>query len=34
MLDSGGLPDDWRPFPEAGAGVNEIRIDFEEEWSA
>jgi phage-related protein len=26
-LQLGELPDDWRPFPEAGPSVNEIRID-------
>jgi phage-related protein len=26
-LQRGELPDDWRPFPKVGSGVNEIRID-------
>src|SRR5438132_463762 len=26
------LPDDWRPFPEVGPGVNEIRIDCQDGW--
>ena len=25
-------PDDWRPFPEVGSGVNEIRIDCGDGW--
>ena len=25
-------PDDWRPFPEVGPGVNEIRIDCHDGW--
>ena len=31
-LQRGELPDDWRPFPEAGSGANEIRIDSRDGW--
>jgi phage-related protein len=31
-LQRGELPDNWRPFPEAGPGVNEIRIDSQDGW--
>ena len=31
-LQRGELPDDWRPFHEAGPGVNEIRIDSQDGW--
>lgn len=31
-LQRGELPDDWRPFPEAGLGVSEIRIDSQDGW--
>jgi phage-related protein len=31
-LQRGELPDDWRPFPEVGSGVNEIRIDSPDGW--
>ena len=31
-LQRGELPDDWRPFPEVGWGVNEIRIDSPDGW--
>lgn len=31
-LQRGENPDDWRPFPEVGAGVNEIRIDCADGW--
>ena len=31
-LQRGELPDDWRPFSEAGPGVNEIRIDCQDGW--
>lgn len=31
-LQRGELPDDWRPFSEAGTGVNEVRIDSHEGW--
>jgi len=31
-LQRGELPDDWRPFSEAGLGVNEIRIDLQDGW--
>lgn len=31
-LQRGQAPDDWRPFPEVGPGVNEIRIDSSDGW--
>ena len=31
-LQRGEAPDDWRPFPEVGPGVNEIRIDRHDGW--
>ena len=31
-LQRGEVPDDWRPLPEAGLGVNEIRIDSQDGW--
>lgn len=31
-LQRGELPDDWRPFPDVGSGVNEIRIDSPGGW--
>ncbi len=31
-LQRGQIPEDWRPFPEIGAGVNEIRIDCTDGW--
>jgi len=31
-LQRGELPDDWRPFPEVGPGVNEIRLDSPDGW--
>ena len=31
-LQRGEAPDDWRPFPEVGSGVNEIRIDSADGW--
>ncbi len=31
-LQRGTIPDDWRPFPEVGAGANEIRIDCPDGW--
>ena len=31
-LQRGEAPDDWRPFPEVGQGVNEIRIDPPDGW--
>jgi len=31
-LQRGEMPDDWRPFAEIGAGVNEIRIDCSDGW--
>ena len=31
-LQRGEPPDDWRPFPEVGSGVNEIRIDCADGW--
>lgn len=31
-LQQGQAPDDWRPFPEVGPGVNEIRIDSSDGW--
>ena len=31
-LQRGEPPDDWRPFREAGSGVNEIRIDAPDGW--
>jgi len=31
-LQRGVTPDDWRPFPEVGPGVNEIRIDCADGW--
>ena len=31
-LQRGELPDDWRPFPELGLGVNEIRMDSQDGW--
>ena len=31
-LQRGEAPDDWRPFPEVGPGVNEIRIDSSDGW--
>ncbi len=31
-LQRGQAPDDWRPFPEVGPGVNEIRIDCADGW--
>ncbi len=31
-LQRGETPDDWRPFPDVGPGVNEIRIDASDGW--
>ena len=31
-LQRGDAPDDWRPFPEVGPGVNAIRIDASDGW--
>jgi len=31
-LQRGEPPDDWRPFPEVGPGVNEFRIDCADGW--
>lgn len=31
-LQRGQLPDDWRPIPEVGPGVSEIRIDSADGW--
>lgn len=31
-LQRGEVPDDWRPFPEVGPGVNEIRIASSDRW--
>jgi phage-related protein len=31
-LQRGETPDDWRPFPEVGPSVNEIRIDCADGW--
>jgi phage-related protein len=31
-LQRGEPPDDWRPFPEVGPGVNEIRLDSPDGW--
>jgi phage-related protein len=31
-LQRGEAPGDWRPFPEVGPGVNEIRIDCPDGW--
>jgi phage-related protein len=31
-LQRGEPPDDWRPFPEVGPGVNEFRIDSPDGW--
>ncbi|OGA18892.1 MAG: addiction module toxin RelE [Betaproteobacteria bacterium RIFCSPLOWO2_02_FULL_66_14] len=31
-MQRGEPPDDWRPFPEVGPGVNEIRINCADGW--